>query len=255
MGKLLRRPRAGVSSSHYVDRTVRQPDPPRESLAYSQTEARKQRRKGFGHLVHYTGFDVVAEVHDQVGPLASEIAELLSTGQSFLDPRANDVGQNLLWFPGLAVDQVAKAVLQTRADLVAAMAPLARGEARARLSTLVSDSDFKSPLAIDNDLLRTGYWVDGLVACVEPLAADLAALVVAQPAERVSLLDRAISDALRGSEGWGFDYRVRQISEEAIPRLRRAQQVHRRHAAEEAETTAVAEAARTREALRQFGLS
>jgi hypothetical protein len=253
MLKARRRVKAGVPISQFVDRTIRRPEPPAESFAYGQVDARERRRLGFGSLVHYLGFDLVAEVRDQAGPLAVEIAGLLSE-QSFWDPRAKEIGQDGLHFPGFAVVRVATAVYQARADLVAAMAPRVCGEARERLSALVASPAFTQPVEVDNDLLRTGYWIDGLVASAEPLSTDLAALVAAQPAELISPLDQAISAALRGSDGWGFDHRVRELAEQ-IPRLRKEQQVHRRHAAEEAERVAAAEAGQTREALRQLGLS
>lgn len=202
-------------------------------------------------MVHYASFDVVAEVRDQAGPLASEIAGLLSAGPQLFDPQRPEIR---LWFPGFHVDALAKAVQQLRDDLVLAMAPLLTGDARARLAEFVGAPGFKQALVIDNDLLRTGYWVDGLVACVEPLAADLAELVAAGPVHVISRLDQAISDSLRGPDSWGFDYRVRVLAEQ-IPRLRQQQVVHLRRAAEAAAQAAADQANETRDVLRQFGLS
>ena len=56
------------------------PRPPMR-VDYSQADARVQRRSGYGELVHYLEFDVVAEVRDRCGPLASEIVGSLSTGR------------------------------------------------------------------------------------------------------------------------------------------------------------------------------
>ncbi|MEN4449984.1 hypothetical protein [Mycobacterium sp. SM3041] len=248
-----RKVKAGVPISRFVDRTIRPAAPPEESCSFGQLEAREERRKGFGRLVHYDAFDLASELRDQCGPLAGEIARLVSV-EPLKDPRALEVGQPDLWFPGYAVIAVATAVCQLRADLVAAMVPHANDELRERLSALVISAGFRAPLAVDNDLLRTGYWLDGLVAIAAPLSTDLAELVAAQAPRKVSVLDRAISDALRGPDARGFDHYVRLLAEE-IPKLRRNQEAHRRIRAWEAERAAAAESDRTRDALRQLGLS
>lgn len=251
----LRRPRVGVPRSQFVDRTVRQPDQPPVSFSYGQSEAREQRRRGFGHFIHYEGFDVVAEVREQAGPVAAEIAGLLSCGEWFFDPRRAEVGRDDLWHPGFHVIRVAEAAHRLRDALVKAMADVLPVDGRGRLADLVGDRAFREPVAVTNELLVSGAWVDGLVASVEPLSADLAGLVAAQPAERVSLLDHAISDAFRGPNAWdGFDHSVRDLVGQ-IPRLRRSQQAHRRWSVAAAEEAAELERRRAGDELRRLGLS
>jgi hypothetical protein len=187
---------------------------------YSQAEARAQRHKGY--LAHYLAFDVVAEVRDRCDPLAAEIAGM---GVKFKDQRAADELGQVLIEPGFRVVQVASAVHQLRLDLIRLLARRGSAEVRGRLSAVVSDRATGVRPVIDNDGLRSGTWVDALVAHVEPLRVDLAELVAGRPAGVVDDVDAALTDALRGPQVWdGLDQTVRDLE-------RRVEYLHQQVAA------------------------
>ncbi|MCV7300875.1 hypothetical protein H7J93_14710 [Mycobacterium barrassiae] len=197
---------------------------------FDQAAAREQR--GQGWLVHFTDFDLRQEVSGQLRPLAVEIQGLLADGVRLADRR----GVGRLFAEGAApleleplrdVREVARSVRDLRAALVELIAkqPLSvlPDGARDRLSAVVADPGHAAIPEVDEADLYSGAWVDRLVAVVEPLSADLAVVVAAQPAGRVSELDVALSEALSSQIPVGFDQRVAMLRNR-LPELRNRRQ-------------------------------
>lgn len=193
---------------------------------FDQADGREQRRQGWD--VHYASFDLCAEVEAQCRPLAVEVQALLADGVRLADRRNFGDGVPPLLEPLRDVREIAKEVCGLRAAVVELLAKqsasgLPEG-ARDRLAALVRDPAHKTVPEIDEGDLYDGSWVDFLVAVVEPLNSDLAAVVAAQPAGQVSELDVGLSDALSSDSLVGFDQRVVMLRNR-LPGLRNRRQL------------------------------
>lgn len=193
-----------------VDTRVRI-DPIRVDL--SQAEARLERRKGFGHLVHYVEFDLCAEVEAQCRPVADEVRALTADGVLLRDMQ--DASGTRV-DPHHDVEVIAKAVHSLR---LAVAKILAGTSARDRVAAAVRDPAHATAPEVSVEDLKSGAWVDCLVRHVAPLSADLAAVVAAAPSGVPSAADLAISQALSTSDRPGLDHAVRAL-ERRFPELR-----------------------------------
>lgn len=237
----------------------RRADPPFASIRtsrmrvdFDQVEARRERRAGWSAMVHYLEFDAVSEVRGQVAPLAAQISELLATPPVFKEPRADEVQGVVSIAPGFHVVAVAAAVHTLRVELTKVLASSGPASGvRDRLAAVVRDPAHERRPEIDNDSLRSGRWADALVAHIEPLSADLAAVVAERPCGFVSSLDVAISDVLSASDG--LDRSVRDL-QRRVADLRRQKASWRRNEREAVDLAASRQRERETAALRRLGL-
>lgn len=227
----------------------------------NQVEARAKRSRGWLYEVHYLVFDVCAEVSDLCRPLADEIRLLRADGIRLADmrdcfPWTN--GDVPLPEPIRDVRSIAKSVHGLRLALVKALAGLPSAAVpdggRERLGAVVRDPVHRAAPEVSVDDLDTAAWVDSFVAHVEPVSADLAAVVASRPAGIVSDLDVAISEAMSMSDGRGLDHEARALAQR-FPELR-----YRRGKALEGRAWATGQAQRQEQerverALRELRLS
>ncbi|MGH3725011.1 MAG: hypothetical protein ACRDUS_12930 [Mycobacterium sp.] len=189
-------------------------------LDFSQVEARDERRRGFGNLVHYLEFDVSAEVEAQCRPLADEVRALTADGVMLRDPRGvslfSEGGGAQIAEPLREVVAIAKSVHSLRhavVKILVGVSPSVTPEgARDRVAAVVRDSAHAQAPEVSTEDLPTGGWVDSLVRHVAPLSADLAAVVASSASGVVSVWDRAISEALSTPYGRGLDQEVRALA-------------------------------------------
>lgn len=217
-----------------------------------------------GRAVHYLDFDVRTEIEALCGPMASALSEMMASGVRLMDRRVS--GQMFLSEPVVQLDplddvqQIAAAVHLLRVELVKVMAALPVSQlpegARARLASTVSDPAHGCAPEVSEDDVVTGRWVSRLVEHVEPIAADLAAVVAAQKAGRESDLDDAISDALTMPSrlGHGLTARVGML-ERRLPELKQRYAAMASAKARKATDEALREQQRVQESLRRLGLS
>ncbi|MGE2690094.1 hypothetical protein [Mycolicibacterium pulveris] len=223
---------------------------------FSQAEAREHRRAGWSAEVHYLDFDAAAEVRDQLAPLAVQVRKLLASPPVFKEPRAGEVQGVVTIAPGFEVLRVAAAVHRLRLELAKVLASTGPGPVvRERLAAVVRDRAHERRPQIDDESLRSGAWADVLVAHVEPLSADLAAVVAGGKPGRVSALDGGISDAfLSDVTQIGFDQAVQEL-ERRIVFLRGEKAKWHRNQREAVKAAEARERQRGAEALRKLGLS
>ncbi|MCV7207044.1 hypothetical protein [Mycolicibacterium canariasense] len=156
------------------------------------------------------------------------------------------------------VQAIASSVRDLRRDLVEALVRVRAGAPegmRDRLAALVRDRDYeRAPEIAESDLV-SGAWVDVLVAYVSPVSDDVVAVVKAQPADRVSVLDLPITDALSTASEFrlGLWQRVRRL-QSRFPELQRRRVMLLQGRAARSEVDLAAQQ-RTDETLRRLGLS
>lgn len=232
-----------------------QPGPPR-LLAFSQQDNRERWFKGLG-CGHFLSFDPRIEVSEVCGPLASEITGLFADGVRMAD-RRNFGDDRCPVEPLRDVQAIASSVRDLRRDLVEALVRVRAGAPegmRDRLAALVRDRDYeRAPEIAESDLV-SGAWVDVLVAYVSPVSDDVVAVVKAQPADRVSVLDLPITDALSTASEFrlGLWQRVRRL-QSRFPELQRRRVMLLQGRAARSEVDLAAQQ-RTDETLRRLGLS
>ncbi|SHR31771.1 Uncharacterised protein [Mycobacteroides abscessus subsp. bolletii] len=226
-----------------------------------QLEARAKRSAGWLREVHYLAFDACTEVSDLCRPLADEIQSLRADGIRLADMRDCSIylrGDIPLPEPIRDVRSIAKAVHGLRGALVTALAAILPSMlpdgGKDRLAAVVRDVAHSAVPEVSEDDLDSGAWVDVLVAHVEPVSADLAAVVAAQPRGVVSALDVAVSEALSRADGRGLAQEVGMLAGR-FPELRA-----RRDKALEGRAWAAAQAQhqeqqRVERALRELRLS
>ncbi len=204
-----------------VDKPAARWRPPAEPIEVNcnQVEARAKRSAGWLREVHYLAFDACTEVSDLCRPLADEIRVLRADGIRLADMRDCSVylnGDVPLPEPIRDVRSIAKAVHGLRLALVTALAALSPSMlpdgGKDRLAAVVRDVAHGAVPEVSEDDLDSGAWVDVLAAHVEPVSADLAAVVAAQPRGVVSALDVAVSEALSRPDGRGVAQEVGMLA-------------------------------------------
>lgn len=211
-----------------VDKPAAPWRPPTEPIEVNcnQVEARVKRSAGWLREVHYLAFDACAEVSDLCRPLADEIRSFRADGIRLADMRDCSVylhGDVPLPEPIRDVRTIAKSVHGLRHALVKALATVPSSVlpdgGKDRLGEVVRDVGHVAAPEVSEGDLDTGAWVDVFVGHVEPVSADLAAVVAAQPKDVVSALDVAISEALSTTDGRGLGQEVAALARR-FPELR-----------------------------------
>jgi len=220
---------------------------------FTQAEARRERHQGFIGSTHYLVFDAVAEVREQAGPLVGEIRELLGTPPVFREDRADEVAGVVSIAPGFYVVRLAQAVHRARIKLAEVLARVPSSpEVRERLAAVVRDPAQQRRPEISDEVVRSGAWLDVLVAHIEPVSEILAPVVASRPQGRVTEVDAGISAALGGPEG--FDQAVRDLRGR-VEVLRRVKRDWRRRERRLAAQEAQRERQRVEDSLRRMGLT